>query len=115
MSPRIDYILYTSVFFTAIKLKINTILLFLEMMIIFQLYYLRRIIPILDTVAGDACLREWVSKIKFILFPNWILQPEGNVNNLLSSKTEFSDSIHSGSTSPSNIIQEIVSINNNLN
>lgn len=79
--------------------------------IISYLYYLRRIIPILDTVAGDACLRECVSKMKFIFVPNCILQPDGNVNNLLSSKTELSDSIHSGSTSPSNIIQDIISIN----
>lgn len=65
--------------------------------------------PILDTVAGDACMREWVSKIKFILLPNCILHPDGNVSNLLSSKTELSDSIHSGSTSPSNIIHEVIS------
>lgn len=75
----------------------------------FLLYYLRRIIPILDTVAGDACFNEWVSKIKLTLLPNCILQPDGNVNNLLSSRTEFNDSIHSGSISPSNMIQEIIS------
>lgn len=86
---------------------------FYYIIIVSNLSYLRRIIPILDTVAGDACLRECVSKIKFILVPNCILQPDGNVNSLLSSKTELRDSIHSGSTSPSNIIQDIISKNKN--
>lgn len=79
--------------------------------ILIVFHYLRRMIPILDTVAGDACLRECVSKIKFTLFPNCIRQPDGNVNSLLSSSTEFNDSIHSGSTSPSNIIHEMMSTN----
>ena len=51
--------------------------------------------------------------MKFTLGPNWILQPDGRVNSLLSSKTEFKDSIHSGSTSPSHKIHECTSVGRN--
>lgn len=57
-------------------------------------------------MAGEAQLRSWVSKRKFTLGPNWIRSPEGIVNNRLSSRTEFSDSIHSGSMSPSHTIHD---------
>lgn len=117
INPRINNIFHIYVFFT---IEIRPISYYLLLTYVYWrynctiinscFYNLRKIIPILDTVAGDACLRECVSKIKFIFVPNCILQPDGNVNNLLSSKTEFSDSIHSGSTSPSNIIQDIISI-----
>ena len=62
--------------------------------------------PILDMVAGDAQLKSCVSNKKLTFGPNWILSPEGMVNSLLSSSTEFKDSIHSGSISPSHIIQD---------
>lgn len=39
------------------------------------------------------------------LEPNWIRSPFGMVRSLLSSSTLFKDSTHSGSTSPSHIIQ----------
>lgn len=61
-------------------------------------------------VAGEAQLKSWVSNRKFTLGPNWILSPEGMVRSLLSSSTEFRDSIHSGSMSPSQIIQDWISI-----
>lgn len=61
--------------------------------------------PSLDTVAGETYDKSCVSKIKLTFFPNYILSPEGRVNSLLSSSTEFSDSIHSESISPSQIIQ----------
>lgn len=77
--------------------------------------YLRKIIPIRDIVAGEAQLRSWVSNIKLTFEPNWILSPLGIVNNLLSSKTEFKDSIHSGSISPSQIIHEVISISRHKN
>lgn len=77
--------------------------------------YLKKIIPIRDIVAGEAQLRSWVSKIKLTFEPNWILSPLGIVNNLLSSKTEFKDSIHSGSISPSQIIHEVTSISRHKN
>lgn len=77
--------------------------------------YLRKIMPIRDIVAGEAQLRSWVSKMKLTFEPNWILSPLGIVSNLLSSKTEFKDSIHSGSISPSQIIQEVISISRHKN
>lgn len=78
--------------------------------------YLRNIMPILDMVAGDAQLKSCVSNKKLTFGPNWILSPEGMVNSLLSSSTEFKDSIHSGSISPSHIIQDWISVikNNNI-
>ena len=71
--------------------------------------YLRNIMPILEIVAGEAQLRSWVSNRKLTLGPNWILSPEGMVSRRLSSSTEFSDSIHSGSISPSQIIHDWIS------
>lgn len=72
--------------------------------------YLRKIIPILDIVAGEAQLKSWVSNTKLTFGPNWILSPLGIVSSRLSSRTEFRDSIHSGSISPSQIIHELTSI-----
>ena len=43
--------------------------------------------------------------MKLTFFPNEILSPVGKVSKWLSSSTEFNDSIHSGSMSPSQIIQ----------
>lgn len=74
--------------------------------------YLRKIIPILEMVAGEAQLRSCVSKRKLTLGPNWILSPDGMVRSRLSSSTEFRDSIHSGSMSPSQIIQDWISVRN---
>ena len=124
---------------------------------------LRKSMPILDIVAGEAQERSWVSKTKLTLEPNWILSPLGMVRRWLSSKvacmqmtcttqyqhthtcvfktacihtipslhlshmysvqspvlsthypfplpsTELSDSIHSGSMSPSHMIHEVTS------
>lgn len=47
--------------------------------------------------------------MKFTLFPKEIRSPVGKVNKWLSSRTEFKDSIHSGSISPSQIIQDYTS------
>ena len=47
--------------------------------------------------------------MKLILAPKLILSPLGSVNRWLSSSTELSDSIHSGSMSPSHTIQHSVS------
>jgi hypothetical protein len=47
--------------------------------------------------------------MNLILFPKEILSPVGSVSKWLSSNTEFKDSIHSGSISPSLIIQHNVS------
>jgi hypothetical protein len=70
-------------------------------------YSLKSIIPILLIVAGDAYYKSLVSKMKLTLLPNEILSPVGRVNNRLSSNTLFKLSIHSGSTSPSQITQHI--------
>jgi len=67
--------------------------------------------PILEIVAGDAWVNSWVSNRKLTFGPNWIRQPDGNVSNRLSSKTELSDSTHSGSISPSHRIHEWISEN----
>lgn len=69
----------------------------------------KKIIPSLLTVAGDAKRRSLVSKMKLILLPKLILSPFGKVRRWLSSSTEFRDSTHSGSISPSHTIQHIVS------
>ena len=69
----------------------------------------RNIIPIQDTVAGEAYLKLSVSNMKFTLSPNEIRSPLGSVNRWLSSSTEFKDSTHSGSISPSQMIQHLVS------
>ena len=68
--------------------------------------YLRNIMPIREIVAGDAELKSCVSNRKFTLGPNCIRSPDGIVSKRLSSKTEFSDSIHSGSMSPSHMIHD---------
>jgi hypothetical protein len=70
-------------------------------------YSLKSIIPILLIVAGEAYYKSLVSNIKLTLLPNDILSPVGRVNNLLSSNTLLRLSIHSGSTSPSQITQHI--------
>ena len=72
--------------------------------------YLKNIMPILEIVAGEAHDKSWVSNKKLTLGPNWIRSPDGIVSNLLSSSTEFKDSIHSGSISPSHMTQEWTSV-----
>lgn len=67
----------------------------------YQSSYLNSIIPIRETVAGEACSKLCVSNIKLTLEPNCIRHPEGRVSKRLSSSTEFRASIHSGSMSPS--------------
>ena len=62
--------------------------------------------PMREMVAGEAQLRSCVSKMKFTFGPNWILSPDGIVSRRLSSSTELSDSIHSGSMSPSHTIHD---------
>ena len=69
-----------------------------------------KIMPILETVAGEACCRLSVSKRKLTLVPNWMRSPEGIVSSRLSSSTEFSASIHSGSMSPSQTIQRCTEV-----
>lgn len=64
-----------------------------------------KIIPILEIVAGDANCKLSVSNMKLTFDPNDILSPVGRVRRWLSSRTLFNASIHSGSTSPSQIIQ----------
>lgn len=66
---------------------------------------LRYIIPILDTVAGEAYKSESVSKMKQVWLEKLIRSPVGSVSKWLSSSTLFKDSIHSGSMSPSKTIQ----------
>jgi len=65
--------------------------------------------PIRETVAGEANLRSWVSKMKLTFGPNWMRSPEGIVSSRLSSRTELRDSTHSGSMSPSQMIQLLTS------
>ena len=77
----------------------------LKRVVFFWCVHIRNIIPILLIVAGDAKRRSCVSKRKFTLPPKEILSPLGSVSKWLSSRTEFRDSIHSGSTSPSQTIQ----------
>ena len=67
---------------------------------------LMNIIPMREMVAGEAQERSWDSNRKLTFGPNWILSPEGMVRSRLSSSTELRDSIHSGSMSPSQTIQE---------
>lgn len=69
-----------------------------------------KIMPIRETVAGEACCRLSVSKRKLTLVPNWMRSPEGIVSRRLSSSTEFSASIHSGSMSPSQTIQRCTEV-----
>lgn len=55
-------------------------------------------------VAGEATRRSWVSKTKLIELVNGIRSPLISVRILLSSMTEFMDSIHIASMGPSNKI-----------
>ena len=61
--------------------------------------------PARDTVARVAWRRESVSIIMRTFGGILRRSPDGKVSNLLSSKTEFKFSAHSGSTSPSKRIQ----------
>mmetsp|Transcript_13245 Transcript_13245/g.24324 ORF Transcript_13245/g.24324 Transcript_13245/m.24324 type:complete len:317 (-) Transcript_13245:5787-6737(-) len=70
---------------------------------------LRKIMPIRETVAGEAKLRSCVSNKKLTLSPKAMRSPFGIVRRWLSSRTEFRLSIHSGSTSPSQTIQVLIS------
>ena len=65
--------------------------------------------PMREIVAGLAKLRSCVSNRKLTFGPNEMRSPFGSVSRWLSSSTELSDSIHSGSTSPSHTIHERVS------
>lgn len=67
----------------------------------------KKIIPNLETVAGEAYCKSDVSKIKLTFGPKLIRSPVGKVSKWLSSNTEFNDSIHSGSISPSPRINKI--------
>ena len=67
-------------------------------------------IPHLDTVANVAHFNDSTSNNILTLGGIDNLSPLGNVNNLLSSKTEFRFSAHSGSTSPSNTIQCLLAL-----
>lgn len=60
--------------------------------------------PPLDTVAGVAFFKWDTSKNILISGVSGILSCDTRVSTLLSSMTVLSDSIHSGSTSPSNTI-----------
>ncbi len=62
-------------------------------------------IPHLDTVAKVAYFKVSTSNIILTLLGIASRSPLGRVKSLLSSKTEFKFSAHSGSTSPSNTIQ----------
>ena len=66
--------------------------------------------PIRLTVAGEAKRKSCVSKMKLTFGPNWMRSPEGIVSSRLSSSTELSDSTHSGSMSPSQMIHERTSV-----
>ena len=48
--------------------------------------YLRKIMPILEMVAGEAHDRSCDSNRKLMLGPNWILSPEGIVSSLQKVK-----------------------------
>jgi len=61
-------------------------------------------IAALDTVAGEATARSYISNRSLTFADRAILSPLFSVNNLLSSSTEFSDSIQRVSTGPSRII-----------
>lgn len=64
----------------------------------------KQIIPALDTVAGDATAKLSTSNRRRTLLERPILSPLFKVSSLLSSSTEFMDSIQSVSTGPSRII-----------
>lgn len=61
-------------------------------------------IPALDTVAGVANLKSLISKIILMCGLSTIRSLEARVRILLSSMTEFIDSIQFASKSPSNMI-----------
>ena len=61
-------------------------------------------IPALDTVAGVANLKSLISKIILMCGLRTIRSFDARVRILLSSMTEFIDSIQFASKSPSNII-----------
>jgi len=60
--------------------------------------------PALDTVAGVAFFKLEISKISYMEAVNGILSFDTKVSTLLSSITVFSDSIQSGSISPSKTV-----------
>mmetsp|Transcript_3031 Transcript_3031/g.8554 ORF Transcript_3031/g.8554 Transcript_3031/m.8554 type:complete len:247 (-) Transcript_3031:6595-7335(-) len=66
---------------------------------------LNHTIPQRETVAGVACARLSTSSTMRTLLGIPKRSPEGSVNSLLSSKTEFKFSTQLGSTSPSKTIQ----------
>ena len=55
---------------------------------------LRKIIPILDIVAGEAHDRSCDSNRKFTFGPNWILSPDGMVSNLHRQTHKLSMCVH---------------------
>lgn len=85
-----------SVFLTAINKEVNSN--FTVQCVEFMKFdgriimYLMKIMPIRETVAGEAKLKSCVSKIKLTFGPNFILHPDGSVKRRLSSSTEFKDS-----------------------
>ena len=62
-------------------------------------------IPHRDTVASVAYFKVSTSNMILTFDGIWSLSPDGKVSSLLSSNTELRFSAHSGSTSPSKIIQ----------
>lgn len=66
----------------------------------------KKVIPILDIVAGEALSTLSGSKQSLALGAITIRSPFAKVSVLLSSKTEFKFSIQTASTGPSNTIQQ---------
>lgn len=66
----------------------------------------KKVIPILDMVAGEALSTLSGSKQSLALGAMTIRSPFAKVSVLLSSKTEFKFSIQTASTGPSNTIQQ---------
>jgi hypothetical protein len=60
--------------------------------------------PALEAVAGVAFLRFAISNNNLMEFVKGILSLDTSVSTLLSSMTVLRDSIHSGSISPSRIL-----------
>ena len=56
--------------------------------------YLRKIIPILEIVAGEAHDRSCDSNRKFTLGPNWILSPDGIVRSLKQAQGRRKNNKH---------------------
>lgn len=67
----------------------------------------KKIIPALETVAGDAAPKSWTSNNSLTYGVRATLSPLVWVRSLLSSSTEFIDSIQRVSTGPSRIIHLI--------